>query len=164
MIEFFDLFARKSAASASLADPRWADSQFPAFVQASPLRLWNLGDTISSPGARVLIGVATWSGYDMRLLDVIAAALARNSTAAPVVEVFNVADCRQLADFRKYVPGLRHVEHTPVVGVWRDGQMEQSKEGYEARELAARMFGSSAAEIVAYVRDWIKAQALAQGV
>jgi hypothetical protein len=105
----------------------------------------------------------------MRLLDVIAEALAHRdwanwatSSEVPVVEVFNTAACRELRDFKKYIPKLRHVAHTPVVGVWRDGRLDEAKEGYEARDLAARMFGSDSAEIVEYVRDWIKARSTAR--
>jgi hypothetical protein len=163
MTVFFDLFVRSSSGPESFADPAWADRQFAALVEASPFRLWRPGDPIPPHGVRILIGVATWSGYDMRLLDVIAEALAHGSAGGSVIEIFNTADCRQLPDFRQYVPRLRQVSHTPVVGVWRDGQLVESKEGYEARDLVARMFGSGSAEIVEYVQDWIKAQTPARG-
>jgi hypothetical protein len=160
MNAFFDLFVRSSSRPESWADPTWADRQFPELVARSPFRLWQPGDPVPSQGIRLLVGVATWSGYDMRLLDVTAEALARNAAKAPVVEVFNTADCGNLRDFRAYIPNLRHLFHTPAVGIWRDGQLSWSGEGYEARDQVARMFGSGSAEIVAYVQDWIKARPL----
>lgn len=164
MTTFFDLFGKNASGPESFTDPEWADRLFPAFVKGSPLRLWSPGDPIPSQGVRVLIGVATWSGYDMRLLDVLAAGLARRPAQAPVVEVFNTADCRQLHDFREYIPKLRQVSHTPVVGIWREGKLDEAKEGYEGRELVARMFGSGSAEIVAFVQDWLRTRAPVKGV
>ncbi len=159
MTPFFDLFAKNSLRPVPETDPTWADREFQALVTDSPFQLWRPGDPIPQQGDRLLIGVATWSGYDMRLLDVIAEALSRRDPShVPVVDLFNTADCKQHRDFKEYVPKLRAVFHTPVVGLWRNGRLDESREGYEARDLTARMFGSGSAEIVAYVQDWIKAR------
>src|SRR5438045_3293522 len=107
MTKFFDLFARNSRRPDFLADPLWADRQFPATVAEGPFRLWRPGDAVSSAGVRVLVGIATWSGYDMRLLDLIAEGL--GGAAGTVVEVFNTSDCRQHADFKKYIPDMGNV-------------------------------------------------------
>jgi hypothetical protein len=93
----------------------------------------------------------------MRLLDVVAGAMRRMGAGAPLVEVFDAAECLRLQDFRRYIPGLRHVFHTPVVGIWRNAELAWSGEGYEAREEVARRFGYGSAEIVADVQNWIKA-------
>ncbi len=159
MTAFFDLFVRASAGPDSWTDPTWADRQLPDLVAASPFRPWKPDDPIPQHGVRVLIGVATWSGYDMRLLDVIAETIARDPGKAPTVEVFNTAACKQHSDFREYIPKLGDVLQVPVVGVWRDGRLEKWGEGYAARDLAARMFGSSSDEVVAYVTNWRNARA-----
>jgi hypothetical protein len=163
MTAFFELYVRNSSRPDPLADPSWADREFPSLVASSPFHLWRPGEPVPEQGIRLLIGVATWSGYDMRLLDVIAEATSRRQASGfPVVEVFNTADCRQPRDFTRYIPKLGSVSQTPVVGVWRDGQLEWSGQGYEARDRAARLFGSGSAEIVEYVRDWIKARSPAR--
>jgi hypothetical protein len=163
MTAFFDLFVGNSSRPDPFTDPSWADRQFPPLVASSSFHLWRPGDPIAERGIRLLIGVATWSGYDMRLLDVLAEAMSRRPTPdSPVLEVFNTADCRQPRDFTSYVPKLGMVHHTPVVGIWRDGELEWSGQGYEARDRAARLFGSGSAEIVEYVQDWIKTRSSAR--
>ncbi|HKI37888.1 MAG TPA: hypothetical protein VKA46_38900 [Gemmataceae bacterium] len=154
MNAFFALFERKS----SSPEPGWADREFPAIVAESPLHLWRPGDPIIGRGSRLLVGVATWSGYDMRLLDVLAESLRGGGASQPLVEVFNTAECLRRRDFKKYVPRNHPVFHTPLVGIWQDGELIWSGEGHEAREEVARRFHSGSAEIVAYVQDWIKAR------
>lgn len=157
MTTFFDLFASHSSSDCR-DDPAGADRQFPAFVASSPFRLWRPGDPIATRDNRYLIGVATWSGYDMRLLDVLAEALAAHPNDPPVVEVFNTADCRHEQDFDRYIPGIGVVSHTPVVGFWHNGELAASAQGHAAREFIAGMFDLRSAEIVASVQDWIKAR------
>ncbi|HJT76734.1 MAG TPA: hypothetical protein VJ739_05985 [Gemmataceae bacterium] len=132
------------------------EREFPAAVAGSSLRLWRPGDPLSDHGTRILIGIATWSGYDMRLLDVVEEGMARGS--APAVAVFNTSDCRTQDDFNKYVPGLGAVYQTPVVGIWQDGRLEWSGQGAEARERVARLFGSGPDEIGKYVGDRMNAE------
>lgn len=159
MTTFFDLFVGHSSRSEFRDDPAWADRQFPAVVASSPLRLWRPGDPITTRDNRYLIGAATWCGYDMRLLDVIVEALVANPINPPIVEVFNTADCPRPQDFDRYISGLGAVLHTPVVGFWHNGQQACSAQGHMAREFLAGIFGFRSAEIVAFVQDWIKAQA-----
>jgi len=151
MRSFFALFEQNS----SRLEPGWADGEFPAIVAESPLRLWRPGDPILERGSRLLVGVATWSGYDMRLLDVVAKSLCRTGASQPLVEIFNTAECRQPRDFKNYIPTLPTVTHTPVVGIWQDGELVWSGEGNAAREEVAHRFQSGAAEIVDYVQQWI---------
>ncbi len=159
MTTFFDLFVSHSSRPEFRDDPAWADRRFPALVASSPFRLWRPGDPIAAQGSRFLIGVATWSGYDMRLLDVIAEALHQDLHDPPILDVFNTADCRQQQDFHRYIDRLSEIHHTPVAGLWHDGRLDWSGQGYEAREFIAGMFGATSAEIVAFVQDWIKARA-----
>ena len=87
----------------------------------------------------------------MRLLDVIDEALARMGTDAPLIEVFDASYLPSQEAYRDYIPGLPMVFHTPVAGVSHDGVLRERAEGYDARELVARMFGSSSDEIVEFV-------------
>ena len=158
MTAFFDLFVRHSSDSTVRDDPKWSDRQFPELVAASPFRLWRPGDPIPAQDVRYLIGVATWSGYDMRLLDVIAEALRRNPVDPPTIDVFNTADCSRQQDFDRYISGIGSVLHTPVVGFWNNGLLKISLQGHDAREFLAGIFGFRSAEIAALVQDWIKAR------
>jgi hypothetical protein len=116
------------------------DAYFPTIVSRSPLHLWSPGDPIPRQGNRLLIGVATWSASDMRLLDAIAQALHERAPAL-AVDVFNVAECRAPADFDRYVPGIGAVLQTPVVGLWSEGRLVEKASGFAGRELAARTCG-----------------------
>jgi hypothetical protein len=93
----------------------------------------------------------------MRLLDVVAGKVLIEAKA-PVVDLFNIDDCKHLRDFGQYIPHLRNVFQTPVVGIWQDGEFVGSKQGYAARDTVARQFGSGSAEIVQFVQNWIEAR------
>ena len=160
MTTFFDLFVRHSSDPAVRDDPVWADRRFPEVVASSPFHLWRPGDPIPEHGPRHLIGVATWSGYDMRLLDVIAEAIRRHPVDPPTIDVFNTADCHSAQDFARYIPVLNEVSNTPVWSFWNNGQFHSFVQGYSAREGLAKFFDSTASEIVAFVQDWIKDRTL----
>ena len=156
MSMFFDFFA----ASASGAG---ADRLFRNVVELSPLQLWGPGDPIPQHAVRLLLGVAPSSGHDMRLLDVIVEAMALGPSALPTVDVFNTAHCPRLEDYRRYIPSLREVFHTPVAGIWFGGQLTWLGKGHEARDQIARMFGSNSEQIVDYVLRWTQSRAMPQG-
>src|SRR5947209_2157627 len=123
MNRFFDLMAARHYLATGVWDFAEPDERFPAAVADSRLRLWSLGDPIPERGTRLLIGAATWSGYDMRLLDVIDDALARLGDGAPRVDVFNAGILTSQEEIQRYVPGIGPVLQMPVVGVWRDGRL-----------------------------------------
>ncbi len=158
MTTFFALFSEASARQGFSYDPGWADRQFPALVEQGPLRLWHPDMPIPDRGTRFLLGVATWSGYDMRLLDIIVDSQRRVPQNDLIVEVFNVAECRRTSDLRDYIPKIRQVFHTPVVGIWQNGRWQDARQGHAARNLVALRFGSSSDEITQHVQDWIKAR------
>lgn len=160
MTDFFDLFVNHSSQPEFRDDPTWADRRFPEVVAASPFHLWRPGDPIHEQDVRYLIGVATWSGYDMRLLDVIAEALAVHPNGSPpVIDVFNTADCQRPQDFDRYISGIGAVLHTPVVGFWHNGELACFEQGHAAREFLAGIFDFHSADIITFVQNWIKAQA-----
>jgi len=132
--------------------------RFPAVVAESHLRLWKPGEPIPDRGARILFGTATWSGYDMHLLDILDQALAEQSDDAPTIEVFNAGILTAIQDFERYIPGLE-AHHTPVLGIWKDGRLVERQFGYHAADRLARMFGTTADEIVDFVRNRIAARA-----
>jgi hypothetical protein len=152
MSRFLDLNEHTPKIADGVFDFSARELLFPATVAASRLRLWSPGDPIPDTGTRILIGTATWSGYDMRLLDVIDEALGHMNGRAPVVEVFNAGSLTRQEAFDDYIPSIGEVLQMPVVGVWQDGRLVEQASGYAARELVARMFGSTSDEIVEFIR------------
>lgn len=119
---------------------------FPGFVERSPkLHLWSADQPVPEQGPRLLIGVATWSGYDLNLLDLI-----EEAPASPVrVDVFDVDSCSDLSELQRHLPGLGSPTHTPFVGYWIDGKLVESATGFHGRQLAARVCNLPAEEVEA---------------
>jgi hypothetical protein len=144
MNTFHDLFRQptRMAAGSFPADRR--PDLFPGFVERSPrLHLWSPGDPIADTGPRLLIGVATWSGYDLNLLDVI-----EEAPAGPVhVDVFDVDSIHSAEDLFRFVPGLAVATTTPFVGLWQDGKLQQAASGKAARDLVVRVLHLPAEEL-----------------
>ena len=113
-------------------------AEFPGVVSQSSFHLWRPGDPVLAEGIRILVGVLPWTRLDMRLLDVIAEGMPQEETKAPVVDLFNTADCRDQQAFSQYIPNLPSVApQTPVVGIWRNGWLEWFGQGYVARDRIA---------------------------
>jgi hypothetical protein len=117
------------------------DEGFSAVVTKSPLRLWSPGDPVTGNGGkRLLIGVATWSGHDMMLLDAVSQAL-QESSGDLTVDVFNVDCCLSQEAFERYVPGIGDVLQTPIVGLWSNGKLVDKATGKAGRDLVSRVTG-----------------------
>ena len=127
-----------------------ADRLFPSLLDQSLVRPWRSDQPIPTAGVYIRIGVATWNRYDLRLLDVIAKSIADRNGQPQLVQAFNIAGMHS-DDLSAAIPGCGRVLQTPVVGVWRDGILRDVSSGQPARELIARMFGSSSDEIVQFV-------------
>lgn len=145
MISFTDLLRTDLPPS---AEQDHAEKQFPLLTGGSNLHLWRPGDAICSKGRRILIGVATYSLYDMRLLDRVDETLRGLGDQALRVDVFSTLDCKTQEDFNQYVPGIGNVWQTPVVGIWENGRLEETASGAAARRLVAQAGGFDAADIV----------------
>jgi hypothetical protein len=113
------------------------DAGFPALLVQHGLQLWSPGSPIPEEGTWLLIGVATWSLSDMKLLDRVSQA---NGWAGRV-GVFNVAGCSAPSAFEQYIPGIGPVFHTPVVGLWSDGKLKEKASGKAGRDLVGRVCG-----------------------
>ncbi|HKE55315.1 MAG TPA: hypothetical protein VKB46_01395 [Pyrinomonadaceae bacterium] len=111
-----------------------ASKELPQRLAESKLRNWSPGMPISGQGERVLIGIATWSIYDLKLLDSVQDSTVRFPTDR-VIDVFDVDQCKSSEDFDLYVPGIGMVYQTPIVGVWRQGVKVSSAWGASGREL-----------------------------
>jgi hypothetical protein len=110
-------------------------------LSRSRLHSWKLGDDIAPTNRRVLVGVAPYSGYDLKLLEAL-----NKLPLDPIsdrIDIFDVLACRTQEDFEKYIPGIGKVYQTPVVGMWEKGRLVQRHSGYNARELLMRLYGIS---------------------
>jgi len=141
MTRFHDLFREPSRGPHDPFAPDRRSEHFPAIVADTPFHLWKPGDPIPATGHRLLIGIATWNGYDMSLLDLIEESLRGGRTPPVRVDVFDTDQCRSFEDFRRYVPGIAEGYQTPLVGHWVDGILRESAWGYDGCELAIRVCG-----------------------
>lgn len=135
---------------------RAVERELPSQVDQSLLHWWS--PEPPPVHRRLLIGFASYSRYDMRLLDLICGALevsaqARHHVAPAIplggfglvrlppqparVGVFSVLDCKSQSDFDKYIPGIGSVLQTPVVGLWVDGVLQKRATGAAGRALIA---------------------------
>lgn len=129
--------------------------RFPSVVRDHQnLRLWKPGMPFGTEGIRLLIGVVTWSGYDMLLLDMTVERMDQTRLPGMQVDVFDMDECDSEDRIREYVPGIRKVAQPPVVGLWQLGHLRRSESGHSARELVedtleidSRMFDARAAEL-----------------
>jgi hypothetical protein len=145
MNTFHDLWQTPTRSGADPFAPDRRSDVFPELVaRNSRLHLWEPDAPIPSTGRRLLIGVATWSGYDMALLDLLGQETVSDSVR---IEVFDTAQCHSQADFDRIIPGIGRVFHTPVVGLWVDGVLTENASGAAGRDLVARVCGLDPAQV-----------------
>ena len=143
MNTFHDLFRQPTRPIDGEFQPDRRSTLLPGFVERSPkLHLWSSDHPMPQQGLRLLIGVATWSGYDMNLLDLIEEA-PENGVR---VEVFDADSLTSLDDLARIIPGLAGLQ-PPFVGLWTDGRFVESAEGFFGRQLTTRVCGLDAAEV-----------------
>lgn len=138
MNRFLELFRHHTAPPPGqiYADDR--SVLFPEVVSHSPrLTLWGKNDSVPATGRFLLVGVATWSGYDMKLLD----ALEQTPGGPDAIGVFDTTDCQSNDDFEARIPGIGAVFQMPAVGLWENGMLVARGSGHEGREIAFRACG-----------------------
>ncbi len=116
-----------------------AGQLFPLLVERSRLHLWRPGEPIVA-SRRLLVGVATWSLYDLSLLDRLDDAAARDAAVVDRIDVFDL-DRMERGDFEDHLPGLGEVLGTPVVGFWEDGIAGEKGFGWRAIAIISDLFG-----------------------
>ena len=115
-----------------------ARSHFRTLLTSTSIRLHDHRPAPKS-GVFLLIGAATWSGYDMDLLDRIEDTLRFVKPKNLTLGAFDFDECDSHEAFEKRIPGIGDVLQSPVVGLWVDGKLVQSATGFEARQLAERI-------------------------
>jgi len=119
-----------------------AIEQLAMMIRGSRLHSWKPGDPMTNHGRRILLGVASYSLRDLKLLDTLNEGL-DNESAWPRLDIFNCLECRSVQDFEHYVPGIGKVLQTPVVGYWEDGILKERAWGKAGRDLLTRILGVS---------------------
>ena len=125
-------------------DGRIAVSEFLTLLNASRMKSWKPGDPIYRNGVRFLIGVATWSHQDMRLLDNIEKALLEHKYDNDRVDVFDFwSECHTQEELDRYIPGMDigAIYHSPVVGRWENGILSVKSSGFGGRSVLLIYFG-----------------------
>ena len=121
-----------------------AESEFRTLLNASRTKLWKPGDPIYRNGIRFLVGVATWSRQDMRLLDNIEKALLEHKYDNDRVDIFDFwSECHIQEELDRYIPGMEinAIFHSPVVGRWENGILTAKTSGFRGRNLLLSYFG-----------------------
>ncbi len=111
------------------AQQTWIKQQLPIGLAAAGVPLAQKG---TGAPDRIVMGVAEYSGDDLQMLDSVCAAA---SAIGVVLEVFLITDCKSQAEIEEYVPGVRTVFHSPVVGIWKAGSLTESSSGHAGRVL-----------------------------
>ena len=109
-----------------------ASKRFPNVV--GHMEIWRPNDSPFEPHDQdVLIGVATYSLEDLKLLDEIELRL-RVHWAPERISAFDISAFTEMGDFERLLPGIGKVFQTPVVGCWRNGQLTERLSGAAARD------------------------------
>ena len=143
MSKFADLLSR-SGHPAEVQ--RRASQELPFVLAKSNLHLWSLGDAIVSNGTRFLIGVATWSSYDLRLLDALDKVLS-DGKRTERIDVFNLDSCQTQEEISAFVANIGKVIEMPVVGVWHNRLQTKQASGYAGRSILVEAFALNDEEI-----------------
>lgn len=137
---FVDLLMAEPQLSGGLQQQRAAEN-FPSLVERGHMNIWRPENDFPPPGSHVIwIAVATWSLYDLELLDLLETKLSRDAVTDNIY-VFDTAGSPDIKDFNHYLPGVGKVYHTPVVGSWTNGVLEEKLSGAVARNWLVHRYG-----------------------
>jgi hypothetical protein len=133
-------------------DQERASRQLPQAVKSSHLRWWTKKAPIPSEGKALLLLVAPYSHYDLALLDVLDAALARSRAPKRLLSVpiyvANLQQYQTVEQLTEDIPVITQApSQTPVIVVWEDGRPSKSALGKKGRDLAADALGLPAEEL-----------------
>ncbi|MBI2805169.1 MAG: hypothetical protein HYX68_09355 [Planctomycetes bacterium] len=119
-----------------------ARMRFPAVIRASHLREKKPNDPIptTSESKFVIIGIASYAPDEMALLD-------RLENAHAVweqdweVAVFDVMEWKSSADACKFVTQIPAATQTPILEMWIDGKVVDTKTGLRLVQESLQKFG-----------------------
>jgi hypothetical protein len=112
----------------------FAEQQFPEVAASKSMHLWQPGDPFIQSGERFLLGIVTWSNYDLQLLDQLADRVRSGQLSPGRLDLFNLAPMRKREDLEPYIPGLgARLNNPPALGIWIDGVLTERLDGHSAR-------------------------------
>lgn len=120
---------------------RRAARLLPERLMRSAMEWWPVDAVPHGTGNRLLIGVAVWSRYDLRLLDLLEEAFRDGRGAGIQVGVFDIDRFASPVELERLFPGIGTFHQTPVVGYWVAGELKEKASGFDGRQLVARLFG-----------------------
>ena len=132
MMTFAELF-REGQKSKSLDNGELARSKAKELLSSHGITL-KTDLTPISLEAGAVVGIAFYSLPDLKFLDQLVLAC-RDKKLGNSVIVFDVLSCKTMTDFEKLIPGVGSVYQTPVVGIWRDGELVETGIGAKGRML-----------------------------
>jgi len=110
------------AESEQLTAKKQHEDDFAYLLARSYLRLWQPEDPIPEQGSYWLIGAATWSQYDMKLLDALTKAMATRLLAERI-DVFSYDDQEAGNYFLAHYTDGKPLYNTPIMAHWVDGKL-----------------------------------------
>jgi hypothetical protein len=140
------------ADSTPKAELERASRQLADVVKSSRLHWWTKKATIPTKGKALLLVVAPFSQYDLALLDVLDAALARlrvpKRLLSVPIYVANLNQYETVEQLSEDIPTITQAPpQTPVAAVWENGKLSKSAWGKEGRDLAADALGLSSEDL-----------------
>lgn len=110
-----------------------------ASITENRMSLQKFDNNVSKTGVKFLLGVCpSWNLYDLYLLDCINDSLQKKSFD----EVFEVVDLDDLSrsEIEKIFGDIKP-NQPPILGIWKDGILQNSFGGWEAKNLLIEKFG-----------------------
>ena len=124
-------------------------SRLAQMISGSAMQWWSWGDSIPDTENQILIGVATWSVYDLRLLDALDEMSANSKDRIRILDMEKVPDFVWSLDlFNQVIPGIGKIYQTPVIGIWEEGALVEKGSGAAGRDLVVDRYDLNREQIV----------------
>jgi len=109
-----------------------AFEQFPTLVESSHMKMWLRGEDLpkSSTVDVLLIGIASYSLFDLELLDALKDQVPRTHCEIYIFDVAAIVDSK---DFEEFFPGIGRVFQSPIIGLWKQTELKEKLSGAAAR-------------------------------
>jgi len=148
----FQALLEPDSSSTPKTEQERAARQLPDVVKSSHLKWWTKKAAIPAQGKALLLVVASYSQYDLALLDVLDAALAQPDAPKRLLSVpiyvANLQQYQTVEQLTEDIPTITEAPpQTPVAAVWENGVLTKSACGYHGRSLAADALGLSSEEL-----------------
>jgi hypothetical protein len=129
-----------------------AAAALPDTIAESHMRWWKTREVNVCHGKCLLLGIGSYSQYDLTLLDLMEEFLAEGRSDQVPIYVVNVADYTSREQLAVDFPGLGPGSQSPMAAVWEAGSLKKVASGKMARELVAETLGVVAQDLEA---QWI---------